>query len=78
MVFANIVNEKILHLHDPVITNQLVNAVRKSVGDSWRISRKDSLKDIDAAMATVMSIWGSDQEWNKAPMVQKFFLRRKI
>ena len=69
MVFANIVNGKISHSHDPVITNQLVNAVRKNVGDSWRISRKDSLKDIDAAMATVMSIWGSDQEWNKAPMI---------
>ena len=69
MVFANIVSGKIAHSHDPIITNQMAHAVRKNVGDSWRISRKDSLKDIDGAMATVMAIWGSDQNWNKEPMV---------
>ena len=69
MVFANIVNGKISHSHDPIITHQINNAVRKNIGDTWRISRKDSLTDIDSAMATVMSIWGSDQDINSLPMI---------
>jgi len=69
MVFANIVNSKISHSHDPIITHQINNAVRKNIGDTWRISRKDSLSDIDAAMATVMSIWGSDQDLISLPMI---------
>ncbi len=69
MVFANIVNGKIAHSHDPIITAQINSAVRKNIGDTWRISRKDSLTDIDGAMATVMSIWGSDQELISLPMI---------
>jgi phage terminase large subunit-like protein len=69
MVFANIVNGKISHSHDPIITAQINSAVRKNIGDTWRISRKDSLTDIDGAMATVMAIWGSDQELISLPMI---------
>ena len=69
MVFANIINSKIKHSHDPLVTNQITNGVRKNVGDSWRITRKDSITDMDAAIATVMCIWGSDQEVFAQPMV---------
>jgi len=69
MVFANIVNRKIKHSHDPLITKQIINGVRKNIGDSWRLTRKDSITDMDGAIATVMAILGSDQEIFKQPMV---------
>jgi hypothetical protein len=39
--------------------------VRKNVGESWKITRKDSGTDIDAAIATVLAIWFVDTQ--KAP-----------
>jgi phage terminase large subunit-like protein len=69
MAFSNIVNKKIAHSHDPIITQQINNCVRKNIGDAWKISRKDSISDIDAAMATIVAIWGSDQELKTKPMV---------
>jgi len=69
MVFASIVNNKITHSHDQLVTQQIVNGVRKNVGDSWRLTRKDSITDMDCALATVMAIWGSDQEVFAQPMI---------
>jgi len=69
MVYSNIKNKRIAHSHDPIITAQINNCVRKNVYDTWKLSRKDSLSDIDGAMATVIAIWGSDLEQKAKPMV---------
>ena len=69
MVFANIVNKRIKHSHDPLVTAQIIKGVRKNIGETWRLSKKDSLTDMDSAVATVMAIWGSDQELFQQPMV---------
>lgn len=44
-------------------------AVRKNVGESWRITRKDSAAEIDAALATVLAIWYVDTQETPQQMV---------
>jgi hypothetical protein len=44
-------------------------AVRKNIGDSWKITRKDSSTDIDAALATVLAVWFVDTQSQPQQMV---------
>ena len=60
MVFAKIMQRKIHHSSDPLLTVQFPRTVRKNVGDQYRISRKDSSVEIDAVMATVLAIYGAE------------------
>ena len=48
---------ELIHPKDEIVSLQMQRAVRKNSGDSWRIARKDSGTDIDAAIATVLAIW---------------------
>jgi phage terminase large subunit-like protein len=59
-VFARVVQKKIVHRGDPLMSVQLARTVRKNVGDSYRISRKDSSVEIDAVMATVSAMFASE------------------
>lgn len=59
-VFARVVQKKIMHRGDPLMSVQLARTVRKNVGDSYRISRKDSSVEIDAVMATVAAMYASE------------------
>lgn len=54
--YALIAQGKVKHAQDPVVNEQMPFAVKKNVGDSWRISRQASSVSIDAVMATVMGI----------------------
>ena len=49
-----------MHRGDPLMSVQLARTVRKNVGDSYRISRKDSSVEIDAVMATVAAMYASE------------------
>ena len=69
MVYSKIVTKQIAHSHDPIITNQINSCVRQNIYDTWKLSRKNSLSDIDGAMATVLAIWGSDQDINSQPLI---------
>jgi hypothetical protein len=48
---------------------QMQRAVRKNIGESWKITRKDSATDIDAAIATVLAIWFVDNHQTPQQMV---------
>ena len=69
MVYSKIMTKQIAHSHDPIITNQINSCVRQNVYDTWKLSRKNSLTDIDGAMATVLALWGSDQEMDLQPLI---------
>jgi len=55
--YSKIMKKELIHPKDEIVSLQMQRAVRKNSGDSWRIARKDSGTDIDAAIATVLAIW---------------------
>ena len=56
-VFAMFTNEVIRHNNDPLLVAQMPNGVTKYTGETWLISRKDSIGDIDALLATVFACY---------------------
>jgi phage terminase large subunit-like protein len=63
--YRRIMRKTLIHPKDEIVSLQMQRAVRKNVGESWKITRKDSGTDIDAAIATVLAIWFVDTQ--KAP-----------
>lgn len=58
--YALIAKGKVSHADDMVVNVQMPRAVAKNVGEGWRISRKDSIGDVDAVMATVIGLYGAE------------------
>jgi phage terminase large subunit-like protein len=54
-------NGLVRHANDPLLVAQMPNGVSKYTGETWLISRKESLGDIDALMATVMALYVSSR-----------------
>jgi hypothetical protein len=67
--YSRIIKKKLFHPKDEIVTLQMQRAVRKNIGDSWKITRKDSATDIDAALATVLAIWFVDTQSKPQQMV---------
>lgn len=57
LAYSLIAQKKIRHANDPLLSVQFPRTIRKNVGDSFRISRKDSSVEIDAVMATIEAIY---------------------
>jgi phage terminase large subunit-like protein len=60
-VFAMFSTGLVRHNSDPLLVAQMPNGVAKYSGESWFISRKESLGDIDAVMATVLALYVSSR-----------------
>lgn len=56
-VYAMFSNGRVKHKGDPVLVQQNGLAVTRYRGESWLISRADSLGDIDALLATVWALY---------------------
>ncbi len=67
--YRRIMKREISHPNDALVTLQIQAAVRKNVNDSWKISRRDSSVDIDAAIATVLAIWYCDSKEEYQPFI---------
>jgi phage terminase large subunit-like protein len=67
--YRKIMKREIKHPKDEIVTVQMQSAVRKNVHDSWKISRRDSSIDIDAAIATVLAIWFCDSKEDYQPFI---------
>lgn len=52
-------NNRLTHNNDPLLVVQNSQAVAKYVGEFWQVSRKESVGDIDAVMATIMALYVS-------------------
>jgi len=60
LFYAKIMQQKISHAGDPLLSVQLPRTVRKNVGEQFRISRQDSSVEIDAVISTMLAVWGSE------------------
>lgn len=61
VVYAMFSSDLVRHKGDPLLALQMPNGVSKYSGESWFISRKESIGDIDALMATVMALYVSSR-----------------
>lgn len=57
LTYSLIAQKKIRHADDPLLAMQFPRTIRKNVGDSFRISRRDSSVEIDAVLATTAAIY---------------------
>jgi hypothetical protein len=67
--YSRIMKRELIHPRDEIVTLQMQRAVRKNSGESWRIARKDSGTDIDAAVATVLAVWYVETQIKPQQMV---------
>ena len=67
--YRRIVRKELMHPKDDIVSLQMQRAVRKNSGESWRIARKDSGTDIDAAVATVLAVWFVETQKKPQQMV---------
>ena len=67
--YSRIIKKQLVHPRDEIVTLQMQRAVRKNSGESWRIARKDSGTDIDAAVGTVLAIWFVETQIKPQQMV---------
>jgi len=58
-VYALFATESVTHNDDPLLIMQSPNGVTKYTGENWLISRKDSVGEIDALMATLFALYVS-------------------
>lgn len=67
--YSRIMKKELIHPKDDIVSMQMQRAVRKNSGESWRIARKDSGTEIDAAIATVLAIWFVETQAKPQQMV---------
>jgi hypothetical protein len=67
--YSRIMKKELIHPRDEIVSLQMQRAVRKNSGESWRIARKDSGTDIDAAVATVLAVWFVETQIKPQQMV---------
>lgn len=60
-VYAMFSTDKVRHNNDPLLTRQMPNGIPKYTGENWLISRKESLGDIDAVLATIFALYVSER-----------------
>jgi len=63
-VYAMFTAGSVKHRNDPLLQLQSPKGIAKYAGETWFISRRDSLGDIDALMATVMALYVSATHQN--------------
>jgi len=56
-VFSMFANERVTHANDPLLVMQNPLGMTRYYGESWQISRKESLGDIDALLATTWALY---------------------
>ena len=57
IAYQKIIDGKVTHAHHGIVGQQLNHTIAKSVGDSYRLTRPNTATEVDAALATVMSIY---------------------
>jgi hypothetical protein len=67
--YRTIMRKKLSHPRDEIVSLQMQRAVRKNIGESWKITRKDSGTDIDSAIATVLAVWYVETQKTPTKMV---------
>ena len=58
--YSLIANGKVQHANDPLLNSQMPFAVRKNVGEAWRINRTASTVNIDAVLSMVFGLYTTE------------------
>lgn len=58
-VYAMFSSGTVKHRNDPLLQIQSPKGIAKYTGETWLVSRKESLGDVDALMATIMALYVS-------------------
>lgn len=61
--------QKLRHASDPLMTVQLARTKMKFVGEAWKLARKDSSTEIDAVIATALSLAVCQTSKDRAKLV---------
>lgn len=61
VVYSMLANGEAKHNNDPLLIVQSPRGIAKYSGETWLISRKESLGEIDALLATVMALYVSSR-----------------
>lgn len=69
VAFSLISEGKIVHAGDDLLRRQMPKGVSKNIGEGWRISRRESVGEIDSLLATVMSIYAAETMKPRSPMI---------
>lgn len=59
VAYAAIARGNVVHAGDELLSRQMPTAVKKSLGEGWRITRKSGGTEIDAVMATVNGLYAA-------------------
>lgn len=59
-VYSLISEGAVVHGDDDLLKAQVPRGVAKNTGEGWRITRKDSIGDVDALLATIMGIYAAE------------------
>lgn len=57
LFYAKVIQRKVRHAGDPLLSAQIPRTARKNVNDGFRVSRADSGSEIDAVMSTVFGVY---------------------
>ena len=60
LFYAKLAQRKVKHGNDPLMSLQLPNTIRKTVGDTFKIFRKDKSVTIDAVRATAFGVYAAE------------------
>lgn len=60
LFYAKVARRGLRHGNDPLLSVQVPRTVRRNVGESFRVSRKDSSVEIDAVMSTVLGVYAAE------------------
>lgn len=68
-VYAMVSENRLIHGNDPLLRVQVPRGVAKNVGEGWRVSRKDSVGEIDSLLATIMGAYYAEVAKPSGPLL---------
>lgn len=69
LLHSKLARDQLRHRGDPLLSVQMPLAVRKNVGEGYRISRKDSSVEIDAVIATALATFAAEVTQDTPPQI---------
>lgn len=68
-VYSMISENRLVHANDELLRRQVPKGVAKNIGEGWRISRRDSVGEVDSLLATVMGVYYAEVSKPQGPML---------
>ena len=69
MLYAKVARADLEHAGDPLLTQQIPHAIRKNIGENYRIARAGSGVEVDAVLATALGVLVAETTTDAGPQV---------